>query len=81
MRDLSSSKRRRRRVRPYLVHLFLIGIGVAECTFFITPSTFIRRDLFDKDCADFATHAEAQAFYRAHGPGDPHDGIACERLP
>ena len=43
----------------------------------------------DKDCADFATHAEAQAFFMAHGgPGnDPHkldgdhDGVACETLP
>lgn len=41
----------------------------------------------DRDCADFKTHAEAQAYFRAHGPGDPHgldadgDGVACERLP
>lgn len=41
----------------------------------------------DKDCTDFATHAEAQAFFEAAGPGDPHrldrdgDGIACETLP
>jgi Excalibur calcium-binding domain len=40
----------------------------------------------DKDCGDFATQAEAQAFYEAQGgPGrDPHrldrdrDGLACE---
>jgi hypothetical protein len=41
----------------------------------------------DCDCSDFATHAEAQAFYEAQGAGDPHgldrddDGIACETLP
>jgi competence protein ComEC len=43
----------------------------------------------DKDCGDFATHAEAQAFFvAAGGPDrDPHrldgdnDGIACESLP
>ncbi|MFO7545439.1 MAG: thermonuclease family protein [Trueperaceae bacterium] len=41
----------------------------------------------DRDCRDFATQAEAQAFYEAAGPGDPHrldgdaNGIACERLP
>ena len=41
----------------------------------------------DKDCSDFATHAQAQAFFEAAGPGDPHrldrdgDGIACETLP
>ncbi len=43
----------------------------------------------DRDCADFATQAEAQAFYLAAGgpardrhrlDGD-HDGIACESLP
>ena len=38
----------------------------------------------DRDCSDFATQAEAQAFFIAAGPGDPHrldrdnDGIACE---
>lgn len=43
----------------------------------------------DKDCKDFATHAEAQAFFVSQGgPGsDPHrldadhDGSACESLP
>jgi micrococcal nuclease len=43
----------------------------------------------DRDCGDFATHAEAQAFFEAAGgpASDPHrldgdsDGIACETLP
>jgi endonuclease YncB( thermonuclease family) len=43
----------------------------------------------DRDCADFATQAEAQAFYLAAGgpAADPHqldaegDGLACETLP
>jgi micrococcal nuclease len=41
----------------------------------------------DVDCSDFKTQREAQAFYVAAGPGDPHgldenrDGIACEALP
>ncbi|MBK1669306.1 hypothetical protein CKO28_14810 [Rhodovibrio sodomensis] len=41
----------------------------------------------DCDCGDFATQAEAQAFYEDAGPGDPHrldgdgDGRACESLP
>jgi hypothetical protein len=41
----------------------------------------------DCDCGDFASHAEAQAFYESQGPGDPHgldrdaDGVACETLP
>lgn len=43
----------------------------------------------DRDCGDFSTHAEAQAFFEAAGgpASDPHrldgdnDGIACEKLP
>lgn len=43
----------------------------------------------DYNCSDFATHAEAQAFYMAQGgpAHDPHrldgdsDGVACESLP
>jgi len=40
----------------------------------------------DKDCRDFSSHAQAQAFFEAQGAGDPHrldgdgDGVACERL-
>lgn len=40
----------------------------------------------DRDCGDFSTWEEAQAFYEAAGPGDPHrldgdkDGIVCEGL-
>ena len=38
----------------------------------------------DTDCPDFATQPEAQAFFEAAGPGDPHDldrdgdGMACD---
>lgn len=43
----------------------------------------------DRDCGDFSTHAEAQAFYEAAGGPDrdphkldgDHDGTACETLP
>src|SRR3989344_6062251 len=43
----------------------------------------------DKDCTDFATHSQAQAFFMANGgpSSDPHnldrdgDGVACETLP
>jgi hypothetical protein len=40
----------------------------------------------DKDCRDFSSHAQAQAFFEAQGAGDPHrldgddDGVACEQL-
>lgn len=46
------------------------------------PDTFS-----DRDCSDFTTQAEAQAFYEAQGPGDPHrldsndDGVVCTSLP
>ena len=39
------------------------------------------------NCSDFDTQQEAQDFFEAEGPGDPHnldaddDGIACESLP
>ena len=41
----------------------------------------------DYDCDDFSTHSEAQDFFEAEGPSDPHgldrdgDGLACETLP
>ena len=41
----------------------------------------------DRNCSDFDTQDEAQEFFEAAGPGDPHgldaddDGIACETLP
>jgi micrococcal nuclease len=40
----------------------------------------------DRDCSDFATEAEAQRFFEAAAPGDPHrldrdgNGRACESL-
>jgi len=40
----------------------------------------------DRDCSDFNSWREAQSFYEANRPGDPHrldadnDGIACESL-
>ncbi len=56
-----------------------------------TPALFSNFDPFgpDRDCGEFDTHAEAQAFFiAAGGPArDPHrldgdnDGIACESLP
>ena len=40
----------------------------------------------DRNCSDFSTQAEAQAFFEQAGPGDPHgldgdgNGLACEGL-
>ena len=65
---------------------------------FVTPEEWRRgqrggsapssgtRSVPDRDCGDFRTWAEAQRFYEAVGPGDPHrldgdrDGVACEGL-
>ncbi len=57
----------------------------------ITPTGTFRYDPNgpDRDCGNFDTHAEAQAFFIAAGgpERDPHrldgdnDGIACESLP
>jgi hypothetical protein len=43
-----------------------------------------RANMTDFDCRDFATQAQAQAFFEANGPNDPYwldfdrDGRACE---
>lgn len=40
----------------------------------------------DRDCSDFDTQREAQRFFEANQPGNPHgldrdgDGVACESL-
>ena len=57
----------------------------------VTPSPTVKSTTqssgADRDCKDFKTHAEAQAFFESAGAGDPHgldsdgDGLACESLP
>tara|TARA_B110000116_G_C16541701_1_gene448951 strand:- start:114 stop:437 length:324 start_codon:yes stop_codon:yes gene_type:complete len=56
-----------------------------------STQSILRYDPFgpDRDCGDFLTQKEAQAFFKAAGGpfSDPHrldgddDGIACELLP
>jgi hypothetical protein len=51
------------------------------------PRVIVLPGVLDRDCADFATQADAQAFFLAHG-GSPlrnvdnldanHNGVACE---
>lgn len=59
-------------------------VSLLTGAFALTPS---QAAFVDRDCADFATQAQAQAFFAAAGPGDPHrldgngDGVACESLP
>lgn len=61
-------------------HLFAAALAAVIA---ITVPAYAQRDL---DCSDFSSWREAQDFYEANGPGDPHrldadnDGIACERL-
>ena len=49
-----------------------------------TPSVLAQQD---RDCPSFRWQEDAQAFFNAAGPGDPHgldddnDGVACEDLP
>lgn len=51
-----------------------------------TPHSAPSRTSGDRNCSDFSTWREAQAFYENAGRGDPHgldadsDGIACESL-
>jgi endonuclease YncB( thermonuclease family) len=71
---------RRRALASLLVTLFVGGL---------TSVAGPAHAMVDKDCGDFATQAEAQAFYLANGgpAADPHrldaerDGVACETLP
>src|SRR5262245_39388501 len=62
-------------------------IGLAMWTsyaFGLTAGTGNPASFTDVDCRNFATRAEAQAFFEAQGPGDPYwldfdgDGRACE---
>lgn len=56
-------------------------------TDYSTTRTNLSTGDVDKDCSDFSTHAEAQAFFESQDSGDPHgldrdgDKIACETLP
>ena len=51
------------------------------------PQTTARPQTADRNCSDFRTQPEAQAFFASAGAGDPHgldsdnDGVACETLP
>lgn len=51
-----------------------------------TASRATGGEAFDRDCSDFSSWRDAQDFYEAGGPGDPHgldadgDGVACEAL-
>ncbi|MCF6379218.1 thermonuclease family protein [Nocardioides KLBMP 9356] len=63
--------------------LVLLLVALVSTSLLVVPSASAA----DMDCGDFATQSEAQAFFVAAGPGDPHlldadgDGVACEGNP
>jgi hypothetical protein len=74
--------------RPIPPLLGLIGLGVAGVYAHGLPHNTVNLlTMVDRDCADFASEDEAQAFFLSHKPGDWHrldadsDGKACEALP
>jgi hypothetical protein len=76
-------------VPPHPTGATATGEATREATGTTTASTGYDPHGPDRDCADFATQAEAQAFFEAAGgpERDPHrldgdnDGVACEDLP
>ncbi len=70
-----------RRLLTSLVLLLVVTLST------LAGSVAPAQAFVDRDCSDFATQAEAQAFFLAAGPGDPHrldaegDGLACESNP
>ena len=88
-RDVQRARRRMTKAH-WLLAGILIGAAAGGYWAVGLPrnlSTAYRLLVIDKDCSDFSTHAQAQAFFEAQGPGDPHrldrdhDGSACETLP
>lgn len=70
-----------------IVALLLIAL-LAPALAFVSSGTATAARMTDKDCSDFDTQAQAQAFFNNNDPAnDPHrldddgDGRACESLP
>ena len=62
----------------------ILSLAIVGASLLLAPGTSVAQA--DRDCSDFRSWEEAQAFYEQSGPGDPHsldadhDGIACESL-
>jgi endonuclease YncB( thermonuclease family) len=69
------------------VAVVAIGLAVSSAGSGADSAGASRAAGGDRDCADFETQREAQNFFEANQPGDPHrldgdgDGRACEDLP
>lgn len=76
----------RRRLLALVPVLALLGVAApGNAVGSSVPKASASRDY---DCSDFATHRQAQRFFKHHNPRrDPfrldgdNDGIACEDLP
>jgi Excalibur calcium-binding domain len=84
--QIAPRRPRRWRIGRWVPIRTLTGAAVIGALIYALPHE--QRPIFtDRNCADFATQGEAQAFFRAQGPGDPHrldddgDGRACEAKP
>lgn len=72
---------------PMMVIWAIIAVAVAGMIGFGFPARLVTGNIFfDRDCKDFRTQREAQAYFLSEGVGDPHrldadhDGRACETL-
>ena len=67
-----------------LIGLGALGVSTGDVRSGFSEGAVNRVTTVDRDCPDFATQAEAQAFFNSQGAGDPHrldrdgDGRACE---
>lgn len=75
-------------MQPAIRRLRLVVPALAVALFALASTAQPAVAFRDRDCADFATQAKAQRFFKKHHPNrDPHgldadhDGIACEDNP
>jgi len=80
-------------MKKHFIWILLIVGALILGAWWLTSSNSSTSDSFlitkDRDCSDFSTQKEAQAFFElSGGPArDPHkldqdkDGVACEALP
>ena len=72
-----------------IVAMLTLAVGILVPSLFAGATDTLAADDAEKNCATFATQAEAQAWFTAHGGSKAnnvdaldadHDGIACEHL-